>query len=157
MVHSTIIDYAFEPTVPERTRESMAVAVVRIGAVGSGRWNTATGAPPADLEHQDTPVIRLVRLDVERIVAGRALPASFVVWTLGGTIGCHEWWVTGSPRRLAPGDRFAVFLGGQQPAIQLANLRSVSAWLPIDANGHLQADGRDLTIDDLSALARTGH
>ena len=152
----TIIDYAFEQSVPSLTSEAASVVVGRVGAVGSGRWNTANGAPPRDLENQTMPVIRLVRVDVERMVSGVAVPGTIVVWVPGGTIGCQTWRQTGDPGSLAPGDRFAVFLGWRQPAFRMDNLRSTSAWLPIDAAGHLRADGRDLTLDAFIELVQNG-
>jgi hypothetical protein len=156
LTRMTIIDYAFDPTVPFLTRQAASVVLGRVSAVGSGRWNTANGAPPRDLENETMPVIRLVRVDVERAVTGVAVPATIVVWVPGGTIGCQTWRQTGDPGALAPGDPFALFLGWQQPAFRMDNLRSTSAWFPIDAAGHIQADGRDVTVDAFIELVQHG-
>lgn len=154
--HVTIIDYAFEQTVPILTRDAASVVLGRVSAVGSGRWNSPNGAQPEDLENQTMPVVRLVRLDIERTVTGPDVPGPVVVWVPGGTIGCQMWSQTGDPGPLVPGERFAVFLGWRQPAVQMDNLRSTSGWFPIDAAGHIQADARDLTVDAFIELVRHG-
>jgi hypothetical protein len=156
LTRMTIIDYAFDPTVPFLTREAASVVLGRVRAVGSGRWNSANGAPPRDLENQTMPVIRLVRVEVERTVTGVAVPGTIVVWVPGGTIGCQTWRQTGDPGPLAPGDPFALFLGWREPAFRMENLRSTGAWFPIDAAGHIQADGRDLTVDAFIDLVQHG-
>jgi hypothetical protein len=156
LTRMTIIDSAFEETVPFLTREAASVVLGRVGAVGSGRWNTTNGAPPRDLENQTMPVIRLVRLEVERTVHGVAVPGTIVVWVPGGTIGCQTWRQTGDPGDLAPGDPFALFLGWRQPGFRMDNLRSTGAWFPIDAAGHIKADGRDLTVDAFIELVQHG-
>jgi hypothetical protein len=154
--HMTIIDYAFEPTVPFLTHQAASVILGRVGAVGSGRWNSSNGAPPQDLDDQAMPVIRLVRIDVDRTVTGPPVPATIVVWVPGGTIGCQMWSQTGDPGPLAPGDRFALFVGWRRPAIRLNDLRSANAWLRIDAAGQIQADERELTVDAFIELVEHG-
>jgi hypothetical protein len=156
LTRMTIIDYAFPLTVPFLTREAASVVVGRVGAVGSARWNSPNGAPPRDLETQTMPVIRLVRLHIEGMVRGPDVPSTIVVWVTGGTIGCQTWSQTGDPGAPAPGDRFAVFLGWRQPAIRVNELRSANAWLPIDATGRIQADGRDLSLDAFIDLVQHG-
>jgi hypothetical protein len=154
LTHSTIIDYAFEPTVSDLTRQAEAVVIARVVAVGSGWWNTANGAPPRDLDGQITPVSRLIRLDVERFVAGQAVPESLVVWAPGGTIGCQTWFENDSGP-LGPGDRFVVFVGLDRPAARIGHLRSANAWLLIDLANRVWADGRDLTLDAFVELVRS--
>jgi hypothetical protein len=134
-------------------RQAFVVALGSVTEIGPAQWNTPDGAPPTDrVDWNADSVMRLVRLKVDRLVAGTA-PDMTTVWISGGTIGCRTFLSDRVPE-VEVGSRFAIFADATPPKTGLKGaLRAQDLW-PISADNTVTDPelGR-ITLDDFVARA----
>jgi hypothetical protein len=118
LVHMTTYDRMVTTPAQDAT-SSLTVLVGRVSGVGAAQWNTTDGQPPGLDDADAFSVLRLVRIEVESTIRGVPVPSVVTVWILGGTIGCQEYLIGGSPQGIAVGDHYVVFLRSGVPRIPL--------------------------------------
>lgn len=119
-------------TPAEDAARSVTVLVGRVTGVGAAQWNTAGGRAPAT-DHPDAAnVMRLLRIEVEETIRGKPVPSVITIWIPGGTIGCHQFDIGGTPRNIAVGDQFVVLIGDGEPRSGLDGILPASQLWPTD-------------------------
>ena len=121
--HTTVFDRAVT-TVEQDAAKSSTIVIGTITGIGKAQWNTADGRPPGLSGIEASRVFRLLRVDVETVVLGKA-SAVETFWIPGGMIGCH-YFTTGDFAAAQVGRRYVFFLDGSPPRKSIAG--AIAAW-----------------------------
>lgn len=104
-------------TIDFLTAVSSDIVVGIVTGVGPARWNTADGEVPRDEHDIGSSVVRLVRVDVDEVVAGDA-DKTITLAISGGSIGCHNFATAGQAEPVV-GQRLVLFLPDVSPMIHI--------------------------------------
>lgn len=101
-------------TIEMDVKTADAVILGRVTAIGAAQWNTTDGLPPARPDIEASRVMRLIHVEPETTITGKA-EGLLTLWIQGGTIGCVQFLTSAVPDEINIGDRFAFFIGSQAP------------------------------------------
>lgn len=102
-----------DPTIANRAEGASVVVIATVESVGTARWNTDDGKPPAfegDNPPPDVYIYRPVSLSITTLARGDSLGSTLEVNALGGMVGCYSFEFEDSPE-LKAGQQYAFFIG----------------------------------------------
>jgi hypothetical protein len=129
------------------------IVVGTIDALGPASWNTDAGQAPVKPYVDATRVMRLARVSVDQVVAGDLSTSSPIVWLAGGTIGCHNFTISGIPGDLSAGQRYLLFLNATAPRTGIPGLLHVAHMWAVNGAGSVSTDA-DGQVDLSDVVAR---
>jgi hypothetical protein len=136
---ATIIVDGVLPTIKNLAIESQVIAIGTVEAIGTARWDTATGAaPPVGIDGHPAhmaAIYRLITITVETPIKG-STAATLNARVIGGVIGCYSVRLSSGPDPVV-GGRYAFFLNA---SADTATEPTVGEAWPVGADGRIKTD-----------------